>query len=189
MFTWRQLPNTWCNIFLTNKYCNIPCLDTCNCFLVFQFPYDGSWPNHLELVLNILNLMDSYRGITCSWWWITIRYWFFGEVFYLYDKLLSNALVVRAVSILFSCIISSMSSEFWYPEKFLSIYHVGFEVYLVGGCVRDLILKRTPKDFDIITTAELKEVSLGSELYTGLSSAYISGHARWCLKIIFYEMS
>ncbi|XWS60209.1 hypothetical protein CRYUN_Cryun07bG0015600 [Craigia yunnanensis] len=34
----------------------------------------------------------------------------------------------------------------------------GFEVYLVGGCVRDLILKRTPKDFDIITTAELREV-------------------------------
>ncbi|KAK4362717.1 hypothetical protein RND71_017958 [Anisodus tanguticus] len=34
----------------------------------------------------------------------------------------------------------------------------GFEVYLVGGCVRDLILKRTPKDFDILTTAELKEV-------------------------------
>ncbi|KAF3675185.1 putative mitochondrial phosphate carrier protein 3, mitochondrial-like isoform X1 [Capsicum annuum] len=34
----------------------------------------------------------------------------------------------------------------------------GFEVYLVGGCVRDLILKRAPKDFDIITTAELKEV-------------------------------
>lgn len=36
----------------------------------------------------------------------------------------------------------------------------GYEVYLVGGCVRDLILKRIPKDFDIITTAELKEVSL-----------------------------
>ncbi|KAM7480199.1 hypothetical protein LguiA_028412 [Lonicera macranthoides] len=34
----------------------------------------------------------------------------------------------------------------------------GFEVYLVGGCVRDLVLKRTPKDFDIITSAELKEV-------------------------------
>ncbi|CAN1317981.1 Poly(A) polymerase I [Linum perenne] len=34
----------------------------------------------------------------------------------------------------------------------------GFEVYLVGGCVRDLILKRTPKDFDIITSAELNEV-------------------------------
>uniref|UniRef100_A0A2P2LQX1 Uncharacterized protein MANES_14G046200 n=2 Tax=Rhizophora mucronata TaxID=61149 RepID=A0A2P2LQX1_RHIMU len=34
----------------------------------------------------------------------------------------------------------------------------GYEVYLVGGCVRDLILKRVPKDFDIITSAELKEV-------------------------------
>ncbi|KAL5552575.1 hypothetical protein UlMin_039976 [Ulmus minor] len=34
----------------------------------------------------------------------------------------------------------------------------GYDVYLVGGCVRDLILKRTPKDFDIITNAELKEV-------------------------------
>lgn len=34
----------------------------------------------------------------------------------------------------------------------------GYDVYLVGGCVRDLILNRTPKDFDIITSAELKEV-------------------------------
>ncbi|KAJ0536736.1 putative polynucleotide adenylyltransferase [Helianthus annuus] len=34
----------------------------------------------------------------------------------------------------------------------------GFDVYFVGGCVRDLILKRTPKDFDVLTTAELKEV-------------------------------
>lgn len=34
----------------------------------------------------------------------------------------------------------------------------GYEVYLVGGCVRDLILKRIPKDFDIITSAQLKEV-------------------------------
>ncbi|KAF9671767.1 hypothetical protein SADUNF_Sadunf12G0082800 [Salix dunnii] len=34
----------------------------------------------------------------------------------------------------------------------------GYDVYLVGGCVRDLILKRIPKDFDIITSAELKQV-------------------------------
>ncbi|PWA88209.1 polynucleotide adenylyltransferase family protein [Artemisia annua] len=34
----------------------------------------------------------------------------------------------------------------------------GFDAYLVGGCVRDLILKRPPKDFDVLTTAELKEV-------------------------------
>lgn len=36
--------------------------------------------------------------------------------------------------------------------------NVGYEVYLVGGCVRDLVLRRTPKDFDILTSAELKEV-------------------------------
>ncbi|KAK9948263.1 hypothetical protein M0R45_003847 [Rubus argutus] len=34
----------------------------------------------------------------------------------------------------------------------------GFEAYLVGGCVRDLILKRIPKDFDVITTANLKQI-------------------------------
>ncbi|GMN56556.1 hypothetical protein TIFTF001_025667 [Ficus carica] len=39
-----------------------------------------------------------------------------------------------------------------------SLKQKGYEVYLVGGCVRDLLLKRTPKDFDIITSAELMEV-------------------------------
>ncbi|KAL9226434.1 hypothetical protein vseg_002249 [Gypsophila vaccaria] len=34
----------------------------------------------------------------------------------------------------------------------------GFLVYLVGGCVRDLILNRTPKDFDVITSARLHQV-------------------------------
>ncbi|CAH1420102.1 unnamed protein product [Lactuca virosa] len=35
----------------------------------------------------------------------------------------------------------------------------GFEAYLVGGCVRDLLLNRTPKDFDVITTAHLEQIS------------------------------
>ncbi|XP_060194745.1 uncharacterized protein LOC132623946 [Lycium barbarum] len=34
----------------------------------------------------------------------------------------------------------------------------GFEAYLVGGCVRDLILNRIPKDFDVITTARLPQI-------------------------------
>ncbi|KAL1812630.1 hypothetical protein ACET3Z_022695 [Daucus carota] len=34
----------------------------------------------------------------------------------------------------------------------------GHKVYLVGGCVRDLILKQKPKDFDVLTSAELGEV-------------------------------
>ncbi|XP_004232557.1 uncharacterized protein [Solanum lycopersicum] len=34
----------------------------------------------------------------------------------------------------------------------------GFEAYLVGGCVRDLILNKIPKDFDVITTARLPQI-------------------------------
>jgi poly(A) polymerase len=34
----------------------------------------------------------------------------------------------------------------------------GYEAYLVGGCVRDLLLKRHPKDFDIATNALPEEV-------------------------------
>jgi hypothetical protein len=29
----------------------------------------------------------------------------------------------------------------------------GYEAYLVGGCVRDLLLERRPKDFDVCTSA------------------------------------
>ncbi|KAJ4777871.1 CCA-adding enzyme [Rhynchospora pubera] len=39
-----------------------------------------------------------------------------------------------------------------------SLQQKGFEAYLVGGCVRDLLLKRVPKDFDIITTATNKQI-------------------------------
>jgi tRNA nucleotidyltransferase/poly(A) polymerase len=34
----------------------------------------------------------------------------------------------------------------------------GFEAYLVGGCVRDLLLGRAPKDFDIATSAHPEQV-------------------------------
>ena len=33
-----------------------------------------------------------------------------------------------------------------------------FEAYLVGGCIRDLILERSPKDFDIATDAHPEEI-------------------------------
>ncbi len=36
--------------------------------------------------------------------------------------------------------------------------HVGHQAYLVGGCVRDLLLGRTPKDFDVATSAHPGEV-------------------------------
>jgi poly(A) polymerase len=34
----------------------------------------------------------------------------------------------------------------------------GFDAYLVGGCVRDLLLGREPKDFDVVTNADPEQV-------------------------------
>ncbi|HFC10609.1 MAG TPA: CCA tRNA nucleotidyltransferase [Candidatus Kaiserbacteria bacterium] len=46
------------------------------------------------------------------------------------------------------------------------IREAGFEVYLVGGCVRDLLLKRKPKDWDITTNAKPDDIqSLFSETF------------------------
>ncbi|MFL5274439.1 MAG: hypothetical protein ACJ79E_20475, partial [Anaeromyxobacteraceae bacterium] len=36
--------------------------------------------------------------------------------------------------------------------------HVGHQAYFVGGCVRDVLLGRSPKDFDIATSALPEEV-------------------------------
>lgn len=35
----------------------------------------------------------------------------------------------------------------------------GYEAYLVGGCVRDLLLSRTPKDWDITTSAHPSDIT------------------------------
>ncbi|MDP2816522.1 MAG: hypothetical protein Q8O19_07570, partial [Rectinemataceae bacterium] len=34
-----------------------------------------------------------------------------------------------------------------------TLHEAGFEAFIVGGCVRDLLLERTPKDWDITTSA------------------------------------
>lgn len=48
------------------------------------------------------------------------------------------------------------------PEVILGVHTrlrtAGFQAYLVGGCVRDLLLGRTPKDWDITTNARPEEV-------------------------------
>ena len=38
------------------------------------------------------------------------------------------------------------------------LHEVGFAAYLVGGCVRDLLLGHKPKDFDIVTDARPQEI-------------------------------
>ncbi len=59
--------------------------------------------------------------------------------------------------------ISSLSAkEIDLPLEVLIIWQKlidsGYEAYLVGGCVRDLILKRKPKDWDITTNARPEEI-------------------------------
>jgi tRNA nucleotidyltransferase/poly(A) polymerase len=43
------------------------------------------------------------------------------------------------------------------PEEILKIYkkikEANFEVYLVGGCVRNMLLKKSVKDWDMTTNA------------------------------------
>lgn len=39
-----------------------------------------------------------------------------------------------------------------------TLKNAGFEVFLVGGCVRDLIMKREPKDWDITTNAKPDQI-------------------------------
>ena len=34
----------------------------------------------------------------------------------------------------------------------------GFDAYLVGGCVRDILLGQQPKDFDVVTNATPEQV-------------------------------
>jgi tRNA nucleotidyltransferase (CCA-adding enzyme) len=43
-------------------------------------------------------------------------------------------------------------------EVVKTLTEAGFEAYLVGGCVRDLLLKREPKDWDVATNAPPKEI-------------------------------
>ena len=40
-----------------------------------------------------------------------------------------------------------------------TLHNAGFQTYLVGGCVRDLLLGRQPKDFDIGTLATPRDIS------------------------------
>jgi len=57
-----------------------------------------------------------------------------------------------------------------------TIAKAGFEVYLVGGCVRDLLLGLKPKDFDIATNAKPEQVH---KLFK--RSRLIGRRSVWCM--------
>src|SRR5580704_9832613 len=55
-----------------------------------------------------------------------------------------------------------MEVRYTIPEEVRSVAEdlrkAGFEAYLVGGCVRDLLLGRKPKDWDITTNAKPEDI-------------------------------
>ena len=55
-----------------------------------------------------------------------------------------------------------MAKDFAVPDEVVSVCaelaQAGFEAYLVGGCVRDIILKRDPKDWDVATNAKPQKI-------------------------------
>src|SRR6202142_4308365 len=55
-----------------------------------------------------------------------------------------------------------METKLPVPQEVAMLCHTlrnaGFEAYLVGGCVRDLLIGREPKDWDITTNAKPEEI-------------------------------
>lgn len=43
-------------------------------------------------------------------------------------------------------------------DALLTLNNAGFEAYIVGGCVRDILLNKTPQDYDIATSATPEEI-------------------------------
>lgn len=76
---------------------------------------------------------------------------------------------------------------------FFTFIHNDKEIYLVGGCVRDLLLGREPKDYDLCTNATPDEVKkiLGAGNYrfidTGLDYGTITIHDIW--DDLFFEIT
>lgn len=51
-----------------------------------------------------------------------------------------------------------MDIDFGAKEIIDKLYKEGYEGYIVGGCVRDIIMKKSPKDWDITTNANPQDV-------------------------------
>src|SRR5579872_845110 len=69
-------------------------------------------------------------------------------------------------------------------EIIKELRRVGHQAYLVGGCVRDLLLGRAPSDFDVATSAPPREVlnlfpktyAVGMQFGVVLVCSEVDGH-------------
>ena len=55
-------------------------------------------------------------------------------------------------------------------EVLQKIEEAGFEAYIVGGCVRDLLMERTPQDWDVTTNAKPEEVQKIFSTFAGATA-------------------
>src|SRR5262245_62260060 len=60
----------------------------------------------------------------------------------------------------------------------------GYKAYLVGGCVRDLLVGRTPKDFDVATSATPNEIKAAFRNSRILGRRFRLAHVCFGSKII-----
>ncbi len=65
-----------------------------------------------------------------------------------------------------------------------SLHEAGFEAYLVGGCVRDLLLGAEPKDFDVATSATPEEVKQTFKRARLVGRRFRIAHVRFGRNII-----
>ncbi len=73
------------------------------------------------------------------------------------------------------------------PDALKVLYrlsHLGFTAYLVGGGVRDLLMGRTPKDFDIGTSAKPQEVKRAFRNCFLIGRRFRLAHVRFGEKVI-----
>lgn len=60
---------------------------------------------------------------------------------------------------------------------FYAFHKAKYELYLVGGCVRDLLLGKEPHDFDLCTNATPEEIKAIIDSYHGIKN--FNGHNRY----------
>lgn len=73
------------------------------------------------------------------------------------------------------------------PDALKVLYrlsHLGYEAYLVGGGVRDLLLGRAPKDFDVGTSAKPNEVKRAFRNCFLIGRRFRLAHVRFGQKVI-----
>ncbi|OUD15648.1 polynucleotide adenylyltransferase PcnB [Thioflexithrix psekupsensis] len=64
------------------------------------------------------------------------------------------------------------------------LHHAGYQAFLVGGCVRDLLLNTTPKDFDVVTNARPEQIRALFRNCRLIGKRFVLAHVHFGKEII-----